>query len=145
MFHEHEPNDKPEPRFDRDYSYGRQGELDIGETLEWIARGNGQVEMKRKRRIDLFFYIETHCDKGRRGHYEPSGISITTAKLWIFSIHDTAIYVAIPTEIVREMITDPSTQDKAEPRGSCPTRGRLINLRIALCNYARRHYEAPDA
>jgi hypothetical protein len=74
---------KAEPRFDLDYAYGRQGELQIGEFLEWIANGNGQVEVKRKRFLDLDFYVETHCDKGRKGNYQPSGISVTTAKMGV--------------------------------------------------------------
>jgi hypothetical protein len=127
-----------EPRFDLDYSYGVQGELQIGTLLTWIASGNGQVEVKRKRYLDLDFYIETHCDKGRRGQWQPSGISVTTAAAWAFVIGDTDVAVIIPTEQVRAMLTDPSSFDRAETDGECPTRGKLISLAALLYRHKQQ-------
>jgi hypothetical protein len=132
------PHGKAEPRFDIDVEYGRQGELQIGEFLDWIAAGNGRVEVKRKSYLDLVFYVETHCDKGRRGEYVPSGISITTAPAWVFVIGDLGLSVIFPTDLLREMIDDPSTKDREESDGSCPTRGKLVALAVCLYRYRQR-------
>lgn len=123
---------KAEPRFDLDLKYGRQGELQIADFLEWIANGDGRVEVKRKRYLDHKIYVETHCDKGRTGVYEPSGINATTALLWTFVFDDTGIHVAIPTELLKEAIDDASSVDKEERDGSCPTRGKLVDFCVLL-------------
>jgi hypothetical protein len=132
------PHGKAEPRFDIDLAYGRQAELQIGDFLTWIAEGNGQVEVKRKRYLDLEFYVETHCDKGRTGIYQPSGISITTAAAWAFVIADTGIAVLIPTDELRVMLDDVGVCDREERDGSCPTRGRLVNLSYLLYRHQQR-------
>jgi len=131
-------NGKAEPRFDLDATYGGQGELQIADYLDWIARGNGRVEVKRKRILDLFFYVETHCDKGRRGVYEPSGILGTTAAVWAFVIGDTGIAVLVPTDLLKASLGHPSVRDKEEKDGQCPTRGRLVNLAALLDTYRKR-------
>jgi len=77
---------KPEPRFDIDFAYGRQGELQIGDFLQWVANGDARVEVKRKRYLDHKLYVETACDRGRTGCFEPSGITVTTAEVWVFCI-----------------------------------------------------------
>jgi hypothetical protein len=141
----HKPTGRAEPRFDIDYSYGRQGELQIGEFLEWIAKGNGQVEVKRKRYCDLYFYVETHCDKGRTGEYKPSGISVSTAKAWAFVIDDVGVSVVFSAELLHTMLDDPSTRDREEPHGSCPTKGKLINLAALLYREKQRRKQAQAA
>ena len=130
------PDGKAEPRFDIDVDYGRQGELQICEYLTWLANGNGRIEVKRKRYLDLNFYVETHADKGRTGVYQPSGITITTAAAWAFVIADTNISLIIPTDELRAMLDDPSSRDREERDGSCPTRGKLVSLNVLL--YRRR-------
>jgi hypothetical protein len=132
------PDGRAEPRFDIDLAYGRQGELQISDYLTWLAEGNGRIEVKRKRYIDLNFYVEMQCDKGRTGVYLPSGISITTAEAWAFPIADTGIAVIIPTNELRSMLEDPSTYDREERDGSCPTRGKLVNLGALLYRHKRR-------
>jgi len=124
--------DRPVPEYDIDYEYGRQGELQIMELLDWIANGDGRVEVKTKRALDLVFYVETSCDKQRRGCYQPSGISTTKAHAWVFNIADTGLSVVIPTDLIRRMLDDPTTKDKNCPRGDYPTRGKLINLGATL-------------
>jgi hypothetical protein len=131
------PISKAEPRFDRDLTYGKQGELLIGTFLEWIANGNGRVEVKRKRYLDLDFYIETHCDKGKTGEYTLSGISVTTAEMWAFVIGESGISVMVPTVELRLMLEDPSTRDRSESDGNCPTRGKLVNLGALLYRHKR--------
>lgn len=121
-----------EPRFDLDYAYGREGEIQIDQLLQWIVSGNGQVEVKRKSYLDLNFYVETHCDKGLAGVYQPSGISVTTASVWAFVLGDTGISVLVPSDTLRAMLDDASSEDKEETHGSCPTRGKLIRLAVLL-------------
>ncbi len=121
-----------EPRWDRDLAYGRQGELLIGGYLEWIARGNGRVEVKRKRRLDAFFYVETACDKGRTGVYEPSGIKVTEADVWAFVIADTGLTLLVPIDLLRASCSHTSAQQVEERDGSCPTKGYLVSFAAML-------------
>ena len=123
---------KPEPRFDRDYVYGRQGELLTDDYLSWIARGNGRVEVKTKRTLDFEFYIETECDKGRQGRYAPSGINGTEADAWAFVVGETGLAIILPTSLLRAALNHPSARPKEGPRGNCPTRGMLVNLGAIL-------------
>lgn len=127
------------PEWDRDLTYGKQGELQVGEFLDWIAHGNGRVEVKRKRMLDLELYVEIACDKGRRGIYAPSGIAVTTAEMWAFCLGDTGITLMIPTALLRDALDDPSTKDKQETDGSCPTRGKLINVAVLLYRWKKQH------
>lgn len=127
------PHGRKESGFDIDYAYGRQAELQLGDFLTWIARGNGRVEVKHKRPLDLEFYVETCHDPGRRGVYVPSGISVSTSEAWAFTIGDSGISVLVPTAEIRGMLEDVTTRDRAHPRGSCPTKGRLVSLRCYSC------------
>ena len=136
---------KAEPRFDLDLSYGRAGELQMAAFYRLVADGSGLVEVKRKRLIDLELYVETECDKGATGHYTPSGISVTTAATWCFVIADSGIHVAIPTALLRTMLTAPSSRPKEEHDGDCPTRGMLINFGMLLRRFRQvREREAAD-
>lgn len=132
---------RAEPRFDLDLRYGQEAETRIRELLDWVVADNGQCEVKRKRFIDLSFYVETHCDRGRTGIFQPSGINTTTSAMWFFVIEDTGIHVAFPTMLLRELALCSSSQDKEEQDGSCPTRGKLINLAVALHRYRQRMKE----
>jgi hypothetical protein len=133
------PN-KNEPRFDLDVIRGRQGELQIATLFEWVARGNGFCEVKTKSYRDQHFYIETAKDPGRRGHYCPSGISITTAEAWAFCLEGTdAIAFVFATDFLRTMILDPGARDAEERDGSCPTRGKLIGLLLMLARLKAAH------
>ena len=127
-----------EPRFDIDYEYGRQAELQLGDLLDSIARGDGRAESKRKRAIDHKFYIETECLRG--GQYVPSGINDTDAHAWVIAIADTEISVVIPTSVLRWYLAldDPSTRDKQCTRGSHPTRGKVIDFCVLLYRYKQR-------
>ena len=69
-------NPRGEPRWDRDYTYGRRGELQVNNYLDWIACGNGRVETKRKSYIDLELYIELECDYRQNRHVLAIRISV---------------------------------------------------------------------
>jgi hypothetical protein len=121
-----------EPRWDRDLAYGKQGELLIEDYLEWVARRNGRVETKRKRRLDFELYVETECDKGRTGCFEPSGLNVTQADVWAFAVGNTGLAIFIPTGLLRLACSHKSARRKEEQDGSCPTRGYLVNLAAIL-------------
>ena len=121
-----------EPRWDRDLAYGQQGELYWDDIFAWFARGNGRREDKRKRRLDLYFYVETECDKGRTGRYEPSGISVSEADIWTYLIGETGLGVVIPTRLLKEAVRHPTARRVEERDGSCPTRGLLVHLAAML-------------
>jgi hypothetical protein len=129
---------RAEPRWDRDLEYGNQGELLIKDFLAQVANGHGRVEVKRKSYLDHRIYVETHCDKGRTGNYQPSGISVSQADVWCFVIADTGIHIAVPSALLREMLDDPSTKDKAERDGNCPTKGKLIDFCVLLYRLKRK-------
>lgn len=121
-----------EPRWDLDLAYGKQGELQVGDFLNWLARGNGRIEVKRKRRLDFELFIETECDKGRGGIYQPSGIYVTRADAWAFVIGDTGVTLIIPTALLKRAIQQKTARPKQETSGSCPTKGYLVNLAAVL-------------
>lgn len=130
--------DRNEPRFDLDVTYGKQGELQIGEFLDWVANGDGRVEVKRKRYLDHKIYVETHADKGAQGIFEPSGILVTTAACWCVVIDDTGIHITIPTPLLRAALDDPSSRPATQQRGSCPTRGMLVDFCVLLYRLKQR-------
>lgn len=68
----------------------------------------------------------------------PASAVVTTAKTWAFVIGDTRISVLFPTEELRAMLDDPSSKDREEQHGSCPTRGKLISLAVALYRHKRK-------
>jgi len=125
-----------EPRWDRDLEYGRQAELRVGEILEWIAQRNGRVEFKRKRRLDLQLYIETHCDKGRTGTYQKSGINMTEADFYAYVFGDSEICLWLPVPLLREAIQHRTARLVEEKDGSCPTKGILVNVAAILATAA---------
>jgi hypothetical protein len=129
---------KAEPRFDRDLAYGVQGELQINTFLEWVASGNARVETKRKSYLDHKLYVETEADPGATGCYRPSGINVTTAAVWCFVIGDTGIHVAVPTDLLRQMLDDPSSRPRQQTRGSVPTRGVVIDFCVLLYRQKQR-------
>lgn len=129
---------KAEPRFDLDLKYGQHGEQRVKELLKGIVDGNGLIEVKTKRYLDLEFYVETHCDKGRSGTYSLSGISVTTASTWAFNIGNTGITLFLPADLLREALDQPGAVDRAEFHGTCPTKGKLINLATLLLRLKQR-------
>ena len=133
-----ETNLTAEPRFDLDLKYGQQAERLVGEYLGWLVTGNGRVEVKRKRIIDLMFYVEQECDKGRTGTYEPSGIITTGSDLWAFVIADTGIAICIPTKVLRVAMLDPGARSVQETDGNCPTKGVLVSIGAMFKAGARR-------
>src|SRR3990167_6722018 len=105
---------RAEPRFDLDLKYGQEAEARISKIFKWFGNGDRRLEVKRKRYLDHYIYVETHCDKGRTGVFEPSGINRTTAAIWFFVIDRTDIHITLPTALLRSAMDDPSSQDREE-------------------------------
>ena len=133
---------RAEPRFDHDLRYGQEAESRIKDLLDWVISDNGRVEVKRKRILDWKIYVETHCDKGRTGEYAPSGINVTTASMWFFVLGATGMHVAVPTCLLRQAVLEASSEDKEERDGSCPTRGKLIDLAVLLYRLKQEEHGA---
>lgn len=135
---------KAEPRFDLDLEYGREAEQRLAELFDYLAEGSAKVEVKRKRIIDLWLYVEQFCDKGKTGNFRPSGISVSTAHVYAFAIAGTGIMIVIPTALLRESLSHPSVRDSAETDGTCPTRGKLVHLRALFDTY-QKSAKAPSS
>lgn len=135
---------RAEPRFDLDLKWGIEAERKIRKLFRCFVSDDPRVEVKRKRYIDLKFYIETHCDKGRTGCYAPSGISVTTAELWAFLIDDSGLYILMPTRLVRDALDEATTKDVEEADGNCPTRGKLIDFHVILYRLQQERKRAAE-
>lgn len=119
-----------EPRFDRDYRYGRQGELLVADLLTALAGGQGRVEVKRKRRLDSWLYVELMQDPGGTGtRWKDSGLNVTESEWWAHDVADTGVVIFLPTDFLRWVIR---RTDHGHPReetdGNNPTRGRLLRV-----------------
>ena len=120
-----------EPRFDRDYAYGREAEQLTDDILNDIAAGGYRVENKRKRRMDDTYYVEVEHDPHRRGDWKPSGLAVTEAEWWSFQAGSSWI-VWWPTELLRLAAAHPAAVWKStrNPENDNPTRGWLLKGRL---------------
>lgn len=119
------------PEWDLDRAYGEEGEDTVRRILELAA---AQIEIKRKRRCDDIFYVETHQSPYATGTYRPSGANTTTAEYWAYLIANSGIVVLLPTQLLK---TAALAGEKTQERdGDNPTRGRLVSFTTIL-NTAR--------
>jgi hypothetical protein len=120
-----------EPRFDRDYAYGRQGELLVDGLLAALDRGDARVETKRKGIRDCVVYVELEQNAFGRGEWKPSGAAKTEAEAWVYVVADTDIMFVIPLARIRRALDlglgTPSSCDSDNP-----TRGVLLNVGLLL-------------
>lgn len=87
------------PHFDLDLRYGLYGEDTVAAMLGAVGE---MVEVKSPRNSRLTFYLETHCDKGRRTGYQPSGIRTSRASIWVYNFMDpTQVQHAEPAKVDR--------------------------------------------
>lgn len=121
-----------EPRFDIDAEYGRQGELFVTRIID--ALKNNSVEVKRDGQVGYTgnLYVEYECDKGRRGQFQPSGISTTQADLWAFVFGDAPACLVVSTDLLRALIRSPGIKIAEERDGSCPTRGYVLSAQWVM-------------
>lgn len=111
------------PEWDIDRAYGEVAEGSVRALLD-----DPRVEVKRKRAVDLCFYVETECLFG--GEYRRSGIQETKAPYWAFVIAETGIVVLLPTDAIRRAL--PTAPAAHCTEGQYPTRGKLVNLGAVL-------------
>lgn len=124
--------------FDMDLKNGQAGENAVWRRLN---SDMSTVEVKRDGRwFDTDnLYIETECYYNRSQSWEPSGLSVTKALVWVFVLGD--LHISLPTENLRDMI---ETKRKVGTLReiNCvippnPSRGVLITVQDLL-NYQRR-------
>ena len=105
--------DRAEPRFDIDYKVGRQGELWVVSIRE--AMQNGRVEVKTDEIWNGTgnIYVEYACLK--RGKYRKSGLSVTTADIWVFVLREPELAIVFETETLKKLcktaFEDPANRD----------------------------------
>lgn len=120
-----------EPKFDRDYLFGVQGELLVADVLDQVARGHARVEAKRSRFYDTTLYVELEQNARRRGTWAPSGLRVTDSEYWAF-IKPGGVFVLVPTALltraVEERLLRGAPMVLGGDRGDNPTRGLLIPL-----------------
>lgn len=129
------------PHFDLDLRYGLYGEETVAAMLGAVGE---MVEVKSPRNSRLTFYLETECDKGRRGRYQPSGIRTSRASVWIYNFMDsTHVQHAEPASVDRtptccfvmrrqdliDYIDGGFAQPTTFDLGNNPTRGVLVAVR----------------
>src|SRR5262245_49315002 len=111
------------PDWDLDREYGEEGE----QTLRGILRlANDRVEVKRKRRVDDGFYVETEQRPSGAITYKPSGIATTQAEYFAYVIADTGIVVLVPTPVLKAACVQGSFAEEKD--GDNPTRGWLVRF-----------------
>lgn len=115
-------------RFDISWKYGQQGEALVRHICGEINTGRVRIEVKRKRRDDGKFYVEMAHDPGRTGHYLPSGLSVTEAEFWWFAVADTGLGLTVGTALLKTAIERNYGLPAHERDGTCPTKGRLLDV-----------------
>lgn len=121
-------------RFDITWKYGEKAEKLVGQICDLASlAGEARIEVKRKSREDGKFYVELESDPGRRGTYTPSGLSTTEADIWAFVVGGTGVMLMVRPDYLREAIKRNYGFPAKETRGSCPTKGRLLDFFDILC------------
>lgn len=103
-----------------------------------MTRGGDRFEVKHDRRSadtgNLF--IEFQHDPGGRGLWVPCGIATTEADCWIATIGDPVphAFVGLDIDRLKGLARAERQRGKVatQPNGSCPTRGVLVPLALAL-------------
>ncbi len=120
---------RPEPRWDRDYAYGVQGELINDDTIQGLAAGQLRREDKRKSYLDDRLFIEVEQNPMSCGRWRDSGLRTTEADVWCWAIHDTGAMFVLPVPMLRRAVAKAESHgmrpDKG-PKGANPTRGYLL-------------------
>ena len=120
----------PDSRFDVSWRYGvtEGGEALVRQICGEIDNEDVHIEVKRKRRNDSKFYVELQHDPGQKGKCIPSGLSVTKAEFWAFVIADTGIVLMARTALLETAIERNYGLPANEKDGTCPTRGRLLDM-----------------
>lgn len=119
---------RPEPRWDRTYAYGTQGECIIDDTIQGLANGQLAREDKRKTYLDANLYIEIEQNPMACGRWRDSGLRTTEADMWCYLIHDTGAVFILPVPMLRRAVAKAERLHTklTEVKGENPTRGYLL-------------------
>jgi hypothetical protein len=124
---------------------GEAAERYVSTILGWLVDGDHhlRIEVKAKRYVDDWFYVEMeHRPPGARA-FRPSGISVTEAHLWAVAIPSAGAVLIFPTTLVRRALAAGLGRPVEESDGDCPTRGRLLRVALLLKLAADRRMAAP--
>lgn len=120
-----------EPRWDRDFIFGQQGELLVGSVLDQVAAGQVRVETKRSRFPDMKLFVECQQNAHNRGEWKNSGILVTDSEYWAF-VKPGGVIVLVPVAALKDEVQRvhslTGTYVGGGHYGDNPTRGILINL-----------------
>lgn len=121
---------RPEPRFDRDYAYGVQGELFVDDYIKAIAEKRLRREDKTKTRHDAAFYVETEQNPWSAGRWRPSGIYTSEADVWVFNVDNTGTLLVVRRDVVLRAVEKARELGVklSETKGDNPTRGYTLPL-----------------
>lgn len=117
-----------EPRWDRDWEIGRQGEVFCEDVLKALLAGAPYEVKTDLRAADTGrIYVEYECR--RNGSWQPSGIRTTNSEYWQFVLGGRAPLI-IPTFVLLALSRRAWIEGhRVECRdGSHPTRGVCIPL-----------------
>lgn len=117
-----------EPRWDRDWEIGRQGEMFCEDILKSLLSGASYETKHDLRAADTGnIYVEYECLRG--GTWQPSGLQTTEAECWQFVFGGISALV-VPTFVLKALSRRAWREGlRVEcPRGSHPTRGVRIPL-----------------
>jgi hypothetical protein len=126
-----------EPRFDLDAEVGRQGELFVTNIKDALARGSAEVKTDREAARTGNLYVEYECL--RRKGWTPSGIQVTQADVWVFVLRVDELALVVSTATLRDISRRLWRTYRTEcVRGSHPTKGVLVPIRLLIADQARR-------
>mgnify|MGYP003449183886 CR=1 FL=1 len=114
--------------FDFDLPYGEAGENYARDVLGWTFRGGVKVEVKRKRRMDDWIYVELRQNARGAGYWYPSGLAITTADLWAYVVAGTGTILYFPTTLLRLAVSREEGRYTETTDSDNPTEGRLMGV-----------------
>lgn len=115
------------PNWDIDQEIGSQGEVFVASVIDTLKDG-GSIEVK----TDVYapetgnVYVEFRCRYF--GKYKPSGIAVTTAKLWAFVLASEVVVIT-PTDRLKDLARYYHHLGRVRDgglKGSHPTKGVLI-------------------
>src|SRR6185436_18270762 len=118
-----------EPRWDIDYKEGRQAEIWVQDLRESMLSDSIEVKCDRKAVTTGNIYVEYECL--RRGKWCKSGISTTTARLWVFVLIQDEFAIVITTERLKSIARNSYrklSRRKEERDGSHPTKGVIVPI-----------------
>jgi hypothetical protein len=113
--------------FHRDLKFGKQGEQLVQSFLEALSEGSFEVKTDRYRNGKMVVEME-HCP--RREKWEPSGLSVTKARWWVYVYTLDGSFVIVSVPRLRRFIDvnkyGPDDYHDFAKASSNPSRGLLL-------------------